>query len=149
MLSANKDAILKNDYSRFIDYASYNKIDLIIVSGNIEPVVKFFSKLFNASHYFFTRADITEDGEFVEMKSGGIDKNVKTVSEFLKAKAIDWNDVIYVGNDTSDIPFWNSAAHGVLFSDHSIDLNKYVAFSTNGDFSNLMTIIESIVRGDL
>jgi 2-hydroxy-3-keto-5-methylthiopentenyl-1-phosphate phosphatase len=149
ILGANKEIILKDNYSQFIDYIIHNKIDLIIASGNIEPVVKFFSKLFNASHCFFTRSDISEDGKFIEMKNNGIDKNIKTVSEYLKNKMISWNDVIYIGNDTSDIPFWNSTTNSILFCDHNIKLSKYVTFTINGGFQNLITIIESIIKNNL
>ena len=145
-LNTNKETILKNNYLQFIDYIIHNKLNLIIVSGNIEPVVKFFSKLFNTTHCFFTRADISEDGRFIEMKNNGINKNINIVSEYLKSKMISWKDVIYIGNDTSDIPFWNSTANSILFGEYKEILKKHVAFTTNGDFLDLITIVDSIIK---
>ena len=146
VLCANKGILLKNNFSQFIDYIGKNKLDLIIISGNIEPVVKFYSNLFNASYYFFTEVDILENGQIVGMKKNGIRKNIKIVSDYLINKQIDWNDIIFIGNDTSDIPFWNSTNNSILFAEHKEILNRHVTFETNGDFLDLITILESIIK---
>lgn len=142
ILSNNINFLLREHYLEFADFIRNENISLILVSGNISPVVNFFKDIFYAKEALGTTINIAIDGSLSGMSRSEVGKDLFKIKKILSKKKISFNDVIYMGDDVSDLPFFDIFPQNISFNISS----KSVANVVDGDLLHAMNIIRKYFK---
>lgn len=144
ILNENTSLLIKSNYIQFVNFLHKQRIEMIIMSGNLTPVVSFFADLFGAKYFFSTSRSENKN------KKGEIDiivgKELQVVKKFLLEKNIFHSELIVIGNDVSDIPFWDLSAYSIYFGPCRGNNYKTKYHVYGNDFLPLINILDDIEK---
>lgn len=136
--------LMRDGYDFFVNKLKISNLELMIMTGNICPVVKYFESQINAKKIFCTVTKII-NGRISIVEIDDIKKDSKIITNYLKENDINPSELIAVGNDSSDIPFFKMAGCSISFNGNS-DTIKYATHSISGDLIDLISLIEKIQK---
>jgi HAD superfamily phosphoserine phosphatase-like hydrolase len=137
------DHLLCPGYDIFQSWLQACHLTILLVSGNICPVVQHYQRQFLARRVFCTEPFIA-DGRILKVDPDRIGKKLSIVQRYLSGLDIAPHTVIAVGDDLSDIPFFTLSGWSIAFNGKGTIAN-YADQSVEGDLRDLATFLDSLV----
>lgn len=119
-------------------------IPIIIASGNLCPVVAAYADYLSASVLFCTQPTLNHDGQITGVEPDGIHKRVPKVMDYLARHQIDPTNVVVVGDDFSDIPFFQACGWSIAFNPTHPAVSAAASLSLNGTLDDLIETITDL-----
>lgn len=114
---------------------------IIIASGNLHPVVAAYADYLSADALFCTHPTLNADGQIIGLQPDGIHKRVPLVMDYLARHHIDPAHVVAVGDDFSDIPFFEQCGQSIAFNPTHPAVSAAATVSLNGTLADLTTTL--------
>jgi phosphoserine phosphatase len=130
-------------FDAFRSWVTNRRIRVVLISGNICPVLHYYKDVFAASKTFCTEL-IVENDYVVDMLPDGIGKNLKRVKKYLAKVGVPAENAIAVGDDVSDIPFFDFAGWSIAFNSRE-DVVSHARQAVNGDLYQLVSALDAII----
>lgn len=129
-------AILRDGWENFAKFINERQLQLVLLSGNIQPVLEYYGQLLGASCIVATEINVSED-KIVNMKA--IHKTAEYIcTRFTNSQL---TNAIAIGDDQYDIPFFKLARYSIAFNAKS-DIKQAATISGNGDCNELLRIVK-------
>lgn len=130
---------LLKGYDELCSFIKLHNLNVILVSGNIHPVINYYAPVFNARKVFCSEVEI-ENGEIKCLDPANVNKNIDLVRAFMKENGLDPKSSIAIGNDVSDIPFFNYVNIGISINARE-NTAKHASYNVNGDLNDLLKLL--------
>lgn len=137
------DHLLCPGYDIFQSWLQACHLTVLLVSGNICPVVQHYQSQFRARRVFCTEPLIADE-RIVKVDPDRIGKKLSTVQQYLSRLNIAPHTVIAVGDDLSDVPFFTLSGWSIAFNGKG-NIANYADQSVEGDLRDLAAVLDLLV----
>jgi len=134
--------LLRPGFDAFRLWVKKKRIRTVLISGNICPVLHYYKAVFAASKIFCTEL-IVENGCIEAMLPNGIGKNLTRVKKHLAKAGVPAEKTISIGDDVSDIPFFDFAGWSIAFNSQA-NVASRAKQAVNGDLHQLVSALDAI-----
>lgn len=140
-----KNSYLKIGVQEFIQFLKKHHIVIILHSGNIIPVLKYYQRLLDIDYIVGTHPKIEKD------KILGISKDdfpignfkISEIENILEKLSIKPRETIALGNSISDIPIFNFAGKSIAV-DPEEEIKKEADYIVFKDLKKIIPIIKQV-----
>lgn len=119
------------------------QLHIVMVSGNICPVIRHYQSYFNTREVFCTEL-MVEDGVICGVNSEKIGKRHDNVWRYFREHNIHPPDVVTIGDDLSDSPFFNRAGWSIGFNAKGT-LAEQARQNVGGDLHDLTAVLKALL----
>lgn len=142
----SKKEVLRPGYGHLTELVKKYNLNLIIISGNIEPVIKYYAEVLGANEIFCTEVGVDHKGSILGMKH--FNKSIENVSNFFLKNNLEPSETIAVGDDIFDIPFFEFSNLSVAFNAKR-NVKNVANFDVEGDLRDLAFFLKSKIDLEL
>ncbi len=137
-------SLLHQGHEALRELLQEKQLPMVIVSGNISPVVRHYQNYFGAREVFCTEL-IVEDDFYQGIYPGKVGKRPEAVWQYFEQHCIDPLDVIAIGDDLSDVPFFEKSGWSIGFNAKGLLVEKARQL-ISGDLSDLTRSLRLILE---
>lgn len=128
---------LQDGHTALHEWLIHQTAPVIIASGNLCGVVAHYAAYFNAAATFCTQPDLDADGQIIGLQAGNIGKRLPNVLDYLARHQLDPAAVVAIGDDFSDIPFFEACGLSIAFNPTHPRVGEAATYTLTGTLTDL------------
>ncbi len=139
--------LLRSGYRELQAWLHKSGLRVLLVSGNICPVLQYYAGIFNAEMVFCTAPEV-HNGKITGLNPQKVGKKTALVNAYLSEHGIRPEATIAIGDDRSDIPFFDLCGWSIAFNADTFTSAK-AKQSLKGNLTDLRLVLQTLQKGEV